>query len=189
MFPFFSHVQVFSWEISLVSNLKYQYSYFSSHFCLLIIFVLLMLLLSVLFLISGFYKPSSGLYTYIVFLNAFFYVIFSLLFLTYTICFTSSLGCKTLCIIMSFLDLRSICWISSLVHFKNSPENLTRGTVQVFIPLMRYLLWIWLWVVFSFPLFFLSFPHVQLCLLPIFPSNCRKSWFHEVFYLIWDPFF
>ena len=47
----------------------------------------------------------------------------------------SFLGCKTLCIIISFLVL----W-SSLINFKNGPKYLTGGTAQVFIPLMRFLL-------------------------------------------------
>ena len=51
-FPFLSHVQVFLSEISLVCHLKYPYSCFSSHFCFLVIFVLLMLVLSVFFLVA-----------------------------------------------------------------------------------------------------------------------------------------
>ena len=48
--PFLSHVQVFSCEMLLISHLKRPYSCFSSHFCFLIIVVLLVLVLSVLFL-------------------------------------------------------------------------------------------------------------------------------------------
>ena len=51
-FPFLSHVQVFSREISLVYHLNYPYSCFSSHFCFPVIFVLLMLLQSVLVLVA-----------------------------------------------------------------------------------------------------------------------------------------
>ena len=40
-----------------------------------------------------------------------------------------------------FCVLWSICWSSSLIHFKNSPKYLTRGTAQVFIPLIRFQLW------------------------------------------------
>ena len=47
----------------------------------------------------------------------------------------SSLGYKTLCIIISFLVLWSVCLSSFLVQFKNGPGYLTR----VFIPLMRFL--------------------------------------------------
>ena len=53
---------------------------------------------------------------------------------------TSSVGCKALCIAMGALVLLSLCWSSSLVLFKNSPEYLTRGKSQVFIPLMKILL-------------------------------------------------
>ena len=51
------------------------------------------------------------------------------------------LVCKALCIDMSLLVLCSICWSSSLVHFNNGPEHLTRETTQVFILLMRFLLY------------------------------------------------
>ena len=51
-----------------------------------------------------------------------------------------SFGCKALCIVMSFLVLMSICGNSSLVHFKNGPEYITRRTAQVFIILMKFLL-------------------------------------------------
>ena len=40
---------------------------------------------------------------------------------------------------MSFIVLWFIC-CSSFVHFKNDPEYLTRGTTQVCIPLVRFLL-------------------------------------------------
>ena len=53
--------------------------------------------------------------------------------------FILSLICKALCIVMSFLVLLSICQNSSFVHFKNCSEYLTRGTAQIFIPLMRFL--------------------------------------------------
>ena len=52
----------------------------------------------------------------------------------------SSPGCKAVCMVISFLVLRFICLSSSLVHFKNGPESLTRETVQVFIRLMKFLL-------------------------------------------------
>ena len=51
-FPFFSHVQVLFHVISSVCHLKYPYSCFSSHFCLLDIVVVLIFKLSVIFLIA-----------------------------------------------------------------------------------------------------------------------------------------
>ena len=51
----------------------------------------------------------------------------------------TSLKCKALCIVMSFLVLWFICWSSSLIHFKNGPKYLSMGTIQLFIPLMRFL--------------------------------------------------
>ena len=53
---------------------------------------------------------------------------------------TSSLWCNTLCMVISFLFPWSICLSSSLVHLRKGPGYLTRGTAQVFIPLMRFLL-------------------------------------------------
>ena len=53
---------------------------------------------------------------------------------------TSSLGCNALYMVISFLVLWSICLSSHRVHLRKGPEYLTRGTVQIFIPLMRFLL-------------------------------------------------
>ena len=53
---------------------------------------------------------------------------------------TTSLGCNALCMVISFLILWSICLSSTLVHMRKGPEYLTRGTAQVFIPLIRFLL-------------------------------------------------
>ena len=53
---------------------------------------------------------------------------------------TSSLGCNALCMVISFLVFLSICLSSSLVNLRKCPEYLTRGTAQVFISLMRFLL-------------------------------------------------
>ena len=52
LLPFLSHDQIFSYEISLVCRLKCPYSCFSFYFCLLVIFVLLMLVWFVLFMIA-----------------------------------------------------------------------------------------------------------------------------------------
>ena len=51
-FPFRSHFQVFSCEISVVFCLKRLYFCFFSYFCFLVIFVLLLLVVSVLFLVD-----------------------------------------------------------------------------------------------------------------------------------------
>ena len=49
---------------------------------------------------------------------------------------TSSLGCKALCMVISFLVL----W-SNFFKTKNGPEYLTRATARVYIPLIRFLLY------------------------------------------------
>ena len=52
---------------------------------------------------------------------------------------TSSLECIALCVVISFLVLWFICFIFSLVHCKNGPEYLTKGTTLAFIPLINFL--------------------------------------------------
>ena len=102
-------------------------------------------------------------------------VLFLRLFFVHSLS-TSSLGCKALSITISFLDLWSICWRSSFVHFKNGPEYLTKGTAKVFIPLMRFLQCnlvssrLLLLLRYSFFKFFLSSPFVWWCRLLILPS-------------------
>ena len=128
MVKFLSHVQDFSSEISLVCRLKYPYSSFSSYFYFLVIFVLLMHVLRVLFLVVVIINPIH------------FYVIFESLYRCIDAVLNasesssssfdtrslsmSSLSCKALCIVTSFLILRSICFSSLLVHFRNGPEYL-----------------------------------------------------------------
>ena len=72
---------------------------------------------------------------------------------------TSSLGYNALCTVISFLVFWSICF-RSLVHFKNGPKYLTRGTVQLFIPLIRFLLHSFL-VLLGYS-FFIFFFHLHL---------------------------
>ena len=88
---------------------------------------------------------------------------------------------------MSFHILLSICWSSSLVHFKNCPEYLTRETVQVFIHMMRFPLSSFIpssflvLLRYSF-LIFLSSSHVWWYPLPIFSSILK-------FLLLWAFWF
>ena len=91
---------------------------------------------------------------------------------------TLFLRCKALYRFLSFLVLWSICFRSSLVHFKNGPGYLTKGTAQVFIPQMRFLLCSLVSSCFSFSwkalfLFFILSPIVCWCPLPIFLRICR----------------
>ena len=79
MFPFFSHVQVFSSEISLVCRLKCPYSCFSSHFYYLIIFVLLIRLLSLL-LVAVISLPFRFYYYCHYYFYYYYYLIFSFIF-------------------------------------------------------------------------------------------------------------
>ena len=82
---------------------------------------------------------------------------------------TSFLGCKDLYIVISFLVLWSIHWNSCLT-FRNSPEYLTRGTALTIIPLMKFLLYIFVSSSFLVLLrySFLIFSFIATCLIPIF---------------------
>ena len=91
-FPFLSHVQVFSGEISLVCRLKWTYNNLSSHFRFLVIFALLMF---VLFVLSRRGNQSSPALFYAVFSSLYsmhrrylecWQVGFLLLFLTHIVC-------------------------------------------------------------------------------------------------------
>ena len=144
-FPFLSQIQVFSCEMSLVCRLKCPYSCFYSHFCFLVIFVLLILVLSVLFLVAIISLPprfsmksSNGC------INT--STLFSMLanplpsFLdTYSLS-TSSMGCKALCMVISFLV---ICSRSSLVPFKNTQVSYEGGQSKYLFLLLDsyYIVW------------------------------------------------
>ena len=95
--------------------------------------------------------------------TAFFYLIFESLYHAIdTICnadvssssffswHTKSLECTAWCIIKSFLVLCSICLSSTLVHFKNGPEYLTRRQLRRLSFLWDFCSIFWLWIVSSF---------------------------------------
>ena len=95
-------------------------------FCFLVIFILLLLVLSVLFLVAIISFP----------LRFFMYRCIDAIlkafkspptFLIHAVYVRHLWYVKPYNIVMSFLVLGSICW-SSLVHFKNGPEYLTRRT-------------------------------------------------------------
>ena len=141
-FPFRSHIHVFSCEILFISRFKRPSSWFSFHFSFLVIVALLVLVSLELFLVAAiFLRDFVCSHRVVVSICQrclqCWQVIFFPLSLTYSLS-TSSQGCKALCMVISFLVLWSICMSSSLVHFKNGLEYLTRSTVQVFIPLIRF---------------------------------------------------
>ena len=121
-FSFLSHIQIYSCEVSLVFRMKYPYSCFSSPFCFLVIAVLLILVLFVLFLVtvislcSHFFMLSWSHRIEISTLPSMLLNSLPPSFLDTYILSVSSLKCKTLCIIISFLVLCCICW-SSLPPF------------------------------------------------------------------------
>ena len=90
---------------------------------------------------------------------------------------TLSLECKVLCVVISFLNLWPICLSSSLVHFKNDPEYLMKGTTLVFIPLISFLLYSFVLssflVLLRYSFFIFSF--ISACLI-VSASNIPKDW-------------
>ena len=106
--------------------------------------------------------------------------------------------CKSLCIVIVFVVLWSICLSSSLVHFKNVPEYLSRGARKCLSLLMRFLLQslvskVSLFVWGTFLKRFLSLL-IWWCPLPIFPSTCkfpflRTNWFFLDLAVLFLPLF
>ena len=96
---------------------------------------------------------------------------------------TSYLGCKALCMVLSFLVFWYICWSSPLAHFKKDSEW------DIFIPLMSSCDIVWFRVVFSISCdipFNFFFHRYLWWLLPIFLRICkfhllREFWFFSLF--------
>ena len=130
-FPFFSHVQVFSCEMSLVCRRKRLYCSFSSNVCFLVLFVVLILMPSELFLVvvislhSRYSMLSSSRYIDASTLSSMVASPLSPFLNTYNLS-TLSLRCNALFMVINFLVFWSICWSPSLIHFKNGPEYITR---------------------------------------------------------------
>ena len=135
MFPFLSHVQLFPNAISAVCRLKYPYCCFPSKFCFLVFLVVLFVFMlpailqatakniSLLFLryssrpcIDASTQSSTLLSPLLVsFLDA------------YSLSM-SYFWCRAYFIVISFLVFWFIGLSSCLVHYKNGPKYLTRGT-------------------------------------------------------------
>ena len=159
---------------------------FSSDFWFLVIFGLLTTVLFVLFLVAGtslssfFLMQSSSSRIDASTLSSVLANPLQPSFLDTCSLLMSSLGCKTLCIVISFLFLWSIYWSSSLVHLKNGTECFTRETAQVFFsfveipaaePGLEVFSFVWdtLFTFFSYSL-------VWWCPLWIFISTFRFSY-------------
>ena len=146
MFPFLSHIHVFSCEMSLANCLKWPYSFFSSHFCFRDIFVLLMFVLSVLFLVALISLPLHFLYILRVVVSMhwcyleWWHVLILLLFLTHTV------SLRHLWVVRpyasSWVFLSSVPFVEVLLSSTlRMDSSILRGAgiTQVFIHLMRFL--------------------------------------------------
>ena len=106
----------------------------------------------------------------------------------------SSFRCKDICSVINFLDIGFIYMSSSFVYFKKCPKCLTRGTIQRFIPLMRFILQslvlrsFLIRLKYSFVFFFhlhlfegICFQLSQVLVIFLF-SNCFDSFLIRQFY-------
>ena len=141
-FPFLIHVQVFSREISLVCRLKCPSNCISSHFCFQVIVVLLFVLvlvaaisISLLFFLCSLRVVLPMYWPYLQCWR----FLFLLLFLTHIVCLYHLWDVRRYASSWVFLFSWFICWSSSLVHIKNGPEYLSKGSALVFLPLMWFL--------------------------------------------------
>ena len=146
-FPYLSHVQVFSGEISLFVGGNAHRVVFLPIFVFWLFFFCWCLCLMLVSFLTGYNQssPSSFLCnssSCCIDVSTLTSMLESLLppYFLYTYSLSVlSLWCNALCIVISCLVLWSICLSSSPVHFKNGLKYLTRETAQVFVPLMRFL--------------------------------------------------
>ena len=140
-----------------------------------------------------FYVVLESLYRYVnVICLQCWQVLFLPPFLIHVVCQHYLWDLISLCMVISFLILWSICLSSSRVYFKNSPEYLTRDTAQVFIPLIRFLLCSFVsinilvlqrysFLFFSSPLvWWYQLPRCQsICTFLVFvPNSIPMSWLY-----------
>ena len=166
---------VFLRAISLVYDLKYQYSclfffpwVFSPLFFFCFFFTLLLaaeINISLLFLLQSSSScvdgsTQSSMQACLLLPIPFFLDTLSM----------SSLGCKALRRVNNFLVIYYICLSSSFVRFRNGPEFLARRTAQIFIPQMSLILRSFLVLLKNA---FLIFSFMSAC-LAVFISNLSK---------------
>ena len=169
----------FSFEISSVCRSKYPYSYFSSHFCIFAVAILLIIILFVLYLISAIVFLCSF---YVVFMSFYWCIhapyntgVLSSSFVFYTNNLPMSWqGCKALCLVVSILVFGPfVCVLSS--SLSTTAQNILKKKQPRCLFLMKFLLnslgsrSFLIYQRLSF-LIFLSFP---LCLI-VSTSNISK---------------
>ena len=91
--------------------------------------------------------------------------------------------------VISFLVIWSICLSCFLVHFKNGLKYLTRGTAQVFIPLIRFLLFVSSSFLVRLRYSFLIFPFICICLMVSaskMPKYLYVSFYPSILILSWS---
>ena len=127
-----------------ISRLKRPYSFSPIYFQVIVI--LLVIMLSVSFLIAVISPHSCFLCSPQVVVSMrqhclqCWQILFLPLFLIHIVCQRRLWDVMPYALsLVFFFVLLSICLSSSLVHFRKGPEYLTRGTAQVFIPLIRFL--------------------------------------------------
>ena len=148
-FPFLCRVQVFPCEILLICRLKCPYSWFSSHFCFLVIIVFLILVFLVLFLVTVlnfsllFFMKSSRHLIDISTLSSMLASLFLLLFLTHIICLYHLWNIKLYASSLVFLFGGQFVKVFSSSTLRFILSILRVGNAHGFIALMRLLLYSW----------------------------------------------
>ena len=175
VFLFYSHVQVFPCEISLVCPLKCPSNCFYSHSCLLIIVVPLIFVLLVLFLVAVISLSLLFLYSLRVVLSMYqrylqcWEVLFLLLFLIHIVCPYHLLDVRpdTSSLVFSF----SCPFVEVLPSFtlRMVPSILRQGQLSCLSLWWNFCNVVWFQVVSSFSCnLFISSPFVWWCPLQIF---------------------
>ena len=180
-FPFLNHVQVFSCENLLVCRLKCPYSCFSSNFCFLVIFILLMFVFTVLLLVVVISLPSCFFLCLLVVISMHLRYLnageFSSSFFSWHSRSTSSLGCKASWVFLFYGPFVEFL-LSTILRMV--PSILRRGQPRCLSLWRDFCYVVWFRVIFSFSWgilfkFILSPPYVWKYLLPVFGNICKFS--------------
>ena len=125
-----------------ISSLKHPWSCFPSHFCFLVIVILLSIVLLISLLMAAIRLPFLYSLRVVVSMHERCFqclqVTFLPLFLIHTTCQHRLWDVMPHALSLVFLFFWSICLSSSLVHLRKGLKYLTSGTVQVFISLVRF---------------------------------------------------
>ena len=182
-FPSLSHVQVLSWEISLVCRLKYPYICFSSHFGFLVIVVLLMFVSFVLFLVAVISRSLLFfLYSLRIVLSMSrrnlqcWRVLFLLIFLTHIVCLYLLWGVRPYSLSLVFLFFCPFAEVLPMSSLRIVPSILWGRQPRCLSLCWDFCNIVWFRVVFSFSWdLFLMFSFISTSNIPKY-SVSQYTW-------------